>query len=175
VLDTQPLLPRLSPCEVLVESSQAPNFESQLRESQAEDAIVAPIEGSKAATAASSAAAKTAMDERFDAHLEDDFKSIDWVRLPQYMRPLASVRTKRSWVYSHGWRVALIEDPDRIFFVCRYCHEHKLIKCGARGIYKTTKAPSSAAPFRRSARLGPLPPYKGGYSRRGNGEVKEEY
>jgi hypothetical protein len=47
-----------------------------LRESQAEDTIIAPIEGSEAATAALSAAAKTAMDEGFDAHLEDDFKSI---------------------------------------------------------------------------------------------------
>ena len=82
MLDTQPSLPRLSPRKALVESSQAPNFESQLRESQAEDAIVAPIEGSEAATAASSAAAKTAMDEGFDAHLEDDFKGIDWARLP---------------------------------------------------------------------------------------------
>jgi hypothetical protein len=80
VLDTQPLLPRLLPRKALVELSQAPNFESQLRESQAEETIIAPIEGSEAATAALSAAAKTAMDEGFDAHLEDDFKGIDWVR-----------------------------------------------------------------------------------------------
>jgi hypothetical protein len=70
------------------------------------------------------------------------------------MRPLASVRTKRSWVYRYGWWVALIKDPDRIFFVCCYCHEHKLIKCGARGIYETTKAPSSAARYLKEKRRG---------------------
>jgi hypothetical protein len=32
----------------------------------------------------------------------------------------------------------------------------------------TLKQPAPAS-FRRSARLGPLPPYKGAYSRRGNG------
>jgi hypothetical protein len=57
------------------------------------------------------------IDEGFDTHLKDGFEGIDWTRLPQYMKPLASVRTKRSWVYRYGWRVALIKDPDRIFFV----------------------------------------------------------
>jgi hypothetical protein len=154
VLDTQPLLPRLLPCKALVESSQAPNFELQLHELQAEDAIIAPIEGSKAATAALSEAAKTAMDKGFDAHLEDNFKGIDWARLPQYMRPLASVRTKRSWVYCYGWRVTLIKDPDRIFLVCCDCHEHKLMKCGACGIYETTKVPLSAARHLKEKRRG---------------------
>jgi hypothetical protein len=106
---------------------------------QAEDAIVAPAEGSKAATAA-----KSAIDEGFDTHLEDDFEGIDWTRLPQYMKLLASVRTKRSWVYCYGWRVALIKDPDRIFFVCCHCHKHKIIDCRGSGIYETTKAPLSA-------------------------------
>jgi hypothetical protein len=57
------------------------------------------------------------------------------------MKPLASARARRSWVYRYGWRVALLKDPDRIFFVCRYCHEHKLIG----GVYKTTRSPSSAS------------------------------
>jgi len=70
------------------------------------------------------------------------------------MKPLASVRTKRSWVYRYGWHVALIKDLDRIFFVCRYYHEHKLIKCGARGIYETIKAPSSAVRHLKEKRRG---------------------
>lgn len=97
VLDTQPSSLRLSPRKALVEASQAASFESQLRKSQAEDAIVVPAEGSKAATAA-----KEAIHKGFDTHLEDDFEGIDWTRLPQYMKPLASVRTKRSWVYCYS-------------------------------------------------------------------------
>jgi hypothetical protein len=151
VFDTQPSSPRLSPRKALVQASQAPNFESRFRESQAEDAIVAPAEGSKAASLAT---AKKTMDKGFDAHLEDGFEGIDWTRLPRYMKPLASVRTKRSWVYRYGWRVALIQDPDRVFFVCRYCHEHKIIDCGGAGIYETTKAPSSAARHLEEKRRG---------------------
>jgi hypothetical protein len=149
VLDTQQSLLRLSPRKALVKAAQTVNFESQLRESQAEDAIVVPAKGSEAATAA-----KGAIDEGFDTHLEDDFEGIDWTRLPQYMKPLASVRTKRSWVYRYGWRVVLIKDPDRIFFVCRHCHKHKIIDCGGGGIYETTKAPSSAARHLEEKRRG---------------------
>jgi hypothetical protein len=149
VLDTQRSLLRLSPCKALVKAAPTADLESQLRESQAEDTIVAPAEGSKAATAA-----KGAIDEGFDAHLEDDFEGIDWTRLAQYMKPLASVQTKRSWVYRYGWRVALIKDPDRIFFVCRHCHKHKIIDCGGGGIYETTKAPSSAARHLEEKRRG---------------------
>ena len=50
--------------------------------------------------------------------------------------------------------MALIKDPDRIFFVCRYCHKHKLNNGGARGIYETTKAPSSAAHHLEEKRRG---------------------
>jgi hypothetical protein len=149
VLDTQQSVLRLSPRKALVKAAQTADFESQLRESQAEDVIVAPAKGSEAATAA-----KGATDECFDTHLEDDFEGIDWTRLPQYMKPLASVRTKRSWIYRYGWRVALIKDPDRIFFVCRHCHKHRIIDCGGGGIYETTKAPSSAARHLEEERRG---------------------
>ncbi|KAG9376251.1 hypothetical protein A1F94_012798 [Pyrenophora tritici-repentis] len=60
-------------------------FESRLRESQPEDAIVAPAEGSEQATLApSSEAADDAVDEAFDAHLEDNYDGIDWGRLKLY-------------------------------------------------------------------------------------------
>jgi len=134
VLDPQQSSLRLSPRKALFKASQTADFESQLRESQAEDAIVAPAEGSEAATAA-----KGAIDEGFDTHLENEFEGIDWTCLPQYMKPLASVRTKRSWVYRYGWRVALSKDPDRIFFVCRHCYNHKIVDCGGGGIYETTR------------------------------------
>jgi hypothetical protein len=142
-LDTQLPLPCISPRKALIEASQAPNFESRLRESQAEDTIVAPAEGSDKATIALSKAIDEAANENFDAHLEDNFDGIDWARLPQYTKPLASQRSKRSWVYRHGYCVALLKDLSRLFFVCRYCHERKIIDAGGGGIYETTRSTST--------------------------------
>ena len=31
----------------------------------------------------------------------------------------------KSWIYQHGYRVALRCDLQRLFWVCRYCHHHK--------------------------------------------------
>jgi len=94
------------------------------------------------------------VNEGFNASLEDDFEGINWARLPRYMKPLASVRTKRSWVFQYGWRVALIKDPVRIFSVCCFCHEHKVIDCRGGGIYETTKAPLSVARHLEEKRRG---------------------
>ena len=70
--------PRLSVLRVLVNASQAPDFESRLRESQPEDSIVAPTEGIEQVTVASSEAALEAEDdEAFDAHLEDNFDGLE--------------------------------------------------------------------------------------------------
>lgn len=116
---------RLSPRKALVKSSQAPTFESQLRETQAEAKIIAPLESSEAATIApSSTADDGAIDEALDESLEDQFDGINWQRLRLYMKPLSSARARKSWVFKYGWRVALLKDPDRIFFVCFYCHKH---------------------------------------------------
>jgi hypothetical protein len=109
----------------LVEASQAANFESQLRESQAEDSIrqqhriVAPAEGSEEATAASLEAADEAADEVFDGYPEDNLDGIDWARLPRYMKPLTSQRQKRNRIYGYGYRVELLNNPSRICFVCQ--------------------------------------------------------
>ena len=116
-----------------------------MRESQAEDAIFAPAEGSEEATAALSEAADEATDEGFDAHLEDSFNGIDWTCLPQYMKPLASQRHRKSWIYRYGYRVALLKNPARLYFVCRYCYEHKYIDAGRGGVFETTRSPSAAA------------------------------
>ena len=70
----------LSPRHVLVNASQAPNFEATLRESRAEDSITAPLEGSEHATAAASEAPDEESEEEieaFDAHLMDNHNSLD--------------------------------------------------------------------------------------------------
>lgn len=145
---------RLSPRKAIVAATQATEatapstFKSRLRDTQADpqaaDAHVAPTEGSKAATVATAEDNNT-VEEGFDAPFEDDFEGIDFLRLPKYMKPLATQKQKKSWVYQHGYRVALRNDPSRIFFVCRYCHQRKVIDAGGGGLYETTTSTSTSA------------------------------
>jgi hypothetical protein len=126
-------------------------FESRLRESQLEDAIAAPAdEGSEQATIALSSKAsdayeahKTHEDEVFDSHLEDNFDGIDWDRLKLYTKPVTTYLHKKSWVYRHGYRVVHRKDPTRIFWICHWCHKHKLTDI-SKGVYNTTSACSAA-------------------------------
>jgi hypothetical protein len=84
----------LSPRRALIKSRLSDDtFESQLRSAAPEAAIVAPDEdASEAATAEDGA--------------EDNFDDIQCSRLSGYIKPLASSRVRRSWVYRHGWRAA---------------------------------------------------------------------
>ncbi|KNG46889.1 transposase-like protein [Stemphylium lycopersici] len=104
---------RLLPGRALVEVSQASTFESQLRKSRPEDAIVAPTKGSERVTATSSAAApdNETLQEAPDASLMDDFEGVDWRRLRKYMKPLSSQNSRKSRIYRHGYRDALLKDP----------------------------------------------------------------
>jgi len=43
------------------------------------------------------------------------------------MKPLRTQKSKKSPIYEHGYRVTLIKDLARIFFVCRYCDLHKIV------------------------------------------------
>jgi hypothetical protein len=45
----------------------------------------------------------------------------------------------------HGYRVAMKANPSQIFFVCRYCHQHKIIDAGGHGIYETTQSTTTSA------------------------------
>jgi hypothetical protein len=77
--------------------------------------------------------------------LADDFDGIDWERLPRYMKPLATQTRAKSWVFRHGWRVASIASGGtKLYFVCRYCHEHKYIDAGRGGTYDVSKSTSTA-------------------------------
>jgi hypothetical protein len=57
---------------------------------RAEEAIIAPAEGSEHATAAASRVAEDEEDdeeiEAFDAHLMDNYNGIDWSRLRRYCK-----------------------------------------------------------------------------------------
>ena len=143
LVESQLSQPRQSPRRAMREASQASNFESRLRKARPEDAVVAPTEGSEQATAASSAAEEVATYEEFDASLMDDFEGLNFSLLPRYVRLASSQSSRKSWIYRYGWRVALLRDPSKLFFVCRYCYDHKITPIS--GIYETTRSTTAAA------------------------------
>jgi len=150
-----------SPRQALAAASQATEpiqtFESQLLESQLEDEIVGPMEGSQAATAPTTDAGHGDGDGEVDADVDandDDFTGIDWARLPDFMKPLSTQRRQKSWIYRHGYRVTEVKDPSKIWFVCRYCHQHKVIDAGSGGLFDVTKATTAAATHLAQQRRG---------------------
>ena len=99
---------RLSPLKALASAaSQATKpltFESQLRESQPEAAIVALTEGSSAATVATTEDDEDGNEDRDkgpDERFADNFDGIDWSRLPLYCKPVATQKQRKSWKYRY--------------------------------------------------------------------------
>ena len=139
-IESPPSSSRLSPRQALVEASQVSSFEARLRETQAREAIIPPADGSEEATIASNELASIG----FDEHLVDAFEGLDWDHFPQYMKPLASQRGKKSWIYLYGYRVASRLNPRRYYFICRFCYKQKFINASVFCIYKTTRSTSAA-------------------------------
>ncbi|KAF1963670.1 hypothetical protein CC80DRAFT_557529 [Byssothecium circinans] len=115
---TQPIELDNTQLTLLQRLSPRATFKSRFRESQNEDSIVPPTKGSDAATIATTDVREPAKgvnedgDKSLDVHLEDDFNGLDFKRILKYIKPLATQRAKRSWVYLHGYRVALLKEPN---------------------------------------------------------------
>ena len=65
--------------------------------------------------------------------------------MPKYIKPLTTSKFKKSWVYKHGYRVALRSDPEQLFFICQICFKSKWTDNGGSGVYNTTSSTSAAA------------------------------
>ncbi|KAF1964034.1 hypothetical protein BU23DRAFT_417054, partial [Bimuria novae-zelandiae CBS 107.79] len=65
-----------------------PTFESRLRDTQAADALIMPTKGSKA-TIVAIVEDNNVVEEGFNALFKDNFKGINFLRLPKYIKPLA--------------------------------------------------------------------------------------
>lgn len=143
-----PLTFRLSPRKALAASQaiEPPTFESELRESQLEEDIsLPPTDGSKAATVATTEVADEATEELFGSSFAMNLDGIAWERLPRFCKPGSTPGHGPSWIFRHGYRVALLADPKQIWFICRYCHQHKIIDSGGAGAYDVSLATSAAA------------------------------
>jgi hypothetical protein len=122
------------------DSQATETFEQELRDrvdlSPALEASVAP-------SVTDTAPESDATDD-FNARFEDNFDGINWKRLPAFIKPLRTQKHKKSWIYKHGYRVCLRRAPDHIYFVCQYCHQHKIIDRGGGGQYNVTKSTTTA-------------------------------
>jgi hypothetical protein len=98
--------------------------------------VAAPVEGSNAATEANTDDDNSADKGGFDVCFADNLEGIDRSRLPGFITPLRTQKYKKSWIYRYSYRVALASDPKRIWFICKYCHQHKIIDTGGEGKYE---------------------------------------
>ncbi|KAF2188732.1 hypothetical protein K469DRAFT_737472 [Zopfia rhizophila CBS 207.26] len=120
--------------------SESQTFEQELRDVASQRVADAPSESINAAPP-SNAPLHPESDTEFDVQFADNFDGIDWQRL-------------QDWIYRHGYRVCLRSNPERIYFICRYCHQHKIIDAGGQGKYEVTLSTSTAAAHLQSNRRG---------------------
>jgi hypothetical protein len=117
-----------------------------LRDARAETELAQPIDGSSAATIAA-AEDEAAAEEYFDARFADNFDGIDWTRLLAFIAPVKTQKQKKSWIYCYGYRVALWRAYTKIWFVCKYCYEHKVIDARSSGLFDVSSATTAASTY----------------------------
>jgi hypothetical protein len=122
------------------------NFELLFQDSQPESAIVAPnVDGSRAATEASADDnINNGGDTRIDAHLVDTYPGLDWARIPSFTKPIDLPTNRKSWVYDHGYRIALRRNLKQIYWVCHDCYRCKKVGDSLGGVYLVAEAVSAA-------------------------------
>jgi hypothetical protein len=50
------------------------------------------------------------------------------------------LKCKKSWVFKYGYRVALLRDPARTYWICKHCHQHKVHSFKPLEVTKSTTA-----------------------------------
>ncbi|KAG9375815.1 Dimer-Tnp-hAT domain containing protein [Pyrenophora tritici-repentis] len=96
------------------------SWERQQLESQPQETINAPTEGSHAGTR--SVATTEVAEDSYIENGGDDFDGLDWDRLgKRYIKPLSQPRRAKSWIYQYGYRVVHRDTPTRQFWPAK-CH-----------------------------------------------------
>jgi hypothetical protein len=129
-VDTQRESPPTSPRRAILVASQGAEFDTQLRNPMPEDAIVAPVEASEVATASSEAADENVQMSEFDSRMVENYNGIDWGRLPWFIKPVRTPKTRKSWIYGHDYRLRFRGNTNRIYWLCHICHQRKAVGVG---------------------------------------------
>ncbi|KAF2179976.1 hypothetical protein K469DRAFT_797475 [Zopfia rhizophila CBS 207.26] len=83
-------------------------FEQELRDIAAEN-LVPPAASVDAPTSDGNPPTKEYVED--DSLYEDNFDGIDWGRLPEFIKPLTTLKRKLSWVFSYSYQVTLRRNP----------------------------------------------------------------
>jgi hypothetical protein len=150
---------------------QRPRLPTRLRSSRtlltirAEAEIISPAPGSKAATVATIEDGGGSDGETYGELYIDDYDGIDWGRIPRFAKPHRMLGTRQSWIYRHGYRVSDLKTMKKIFWLCKYCHQHKITDVTGKGLFDVTRATSTAInhlaedkPGHLTTKLGVWPP-----------------
>lgn len=92
-------------------------------------------------------AADNAVDELLEGGFADNLDGIAYERLPRFCKPGSTSGPRRSWIFRHGYCVALRKDIRQTWFICGYCHQHKIIESGGPSAYDVSLATSAAATY----------------------------
>lgn len=130
--------PRKALADVASQATEQHPSESQLL------LDVVPNEGSNTANG------NREVDSSFDERLLDNFDGIDWCGLSRFCKPLRSQKRQKSWIYNHGYRVALRSNTDEIHFICKFCHQRR----SHDGILKVTQSTTSAITHLKQPKAG---------------------
>jgi hypothetical protein len=75
---------------------------------------------------------------------EDNYDGIDWKRLPNLQKPHHSLKRTPSFIYKYGYRCQSRIKLEQIIFICKYCHQHKILDYGGPGRYDISNANTAA-------------------------------
>ncbi|PZC88553.1 hypothetical protein A1F95_10865, partial [Pyrenophora tritici-repentis] len=119
------------------------SFEYRLLSQIADAAVDTAVDLSRDGTQASTPLATDASDfTDLDGRFEDRYEGLDWLDIPRYMKPLRTLKGRKSWVFAHGYRVALISEPSRTFWICQHCYQHRRVD--GRQALEVTRSTTSA-------------------------------
>jgi hypothetical protein len=76
--------------------------------------------------------------------VDDNYKGFDWSCFPRHCKPPTTFSNRASWIYDHGYRIALRSNVLKLTWICYYCYKHKFTTFG-RGVHDVSQSPSSPA------------------------------
>lgn len=88
--------------------------------------------------------ASEAEEDAHDIIDDDNYEGIDWSRLPESQKPFKSLRRINSFIWQHGYRIqeriASKTGEKKVYWECKYCHDHRISK----GRFESTQSTSGA-------------------------------
>jgi hypothetical protein len=76
--------------------------------------------------------------------VDDNYKGFDWSCFPRHCKPPTTLSNRASWIYNHGYCIALRFNVLKLTWICHYCYKHKFTTFGRR-VHNVSQSPSLPA------------------------------